>query len=412
MGTETVNTSEPGMLLSQQYIRWKPYGNPTVTPYPAVVHSVTRVSTRTPNFRKRDPKTSLPMNYFSFTRKDEVKMFSSYRQIQNDYGDGMSYSGVFTGSVGEPPTPDANEMARLQSLAKSRLFSKLKDGKINLAQAYAERKQTANLIASTATRIAGCMTSLRKGNLVQAADHLGIKASKRAARRYRYGFHRDQQKAVANQWLELQYGWKPLLQDVYGAAELLAQHAFREIQGRAVGSATARYKSSSTSEMLGQFPNSSGGRDKVTNWIETQMTCKYVCWYSVDNELQRTVAQVGISNPALLAWELLPWSFVVDWFIPIGNYLESLDATSGMKFNRGCFTTFFRGTSQTVRTGTGQFVSYVRALGTTTGSVSLIQCVRTPLGSFPAASLPQFKNPLSFTHAANAIALLRSTFKR
>jgi hypothetical protein len=32
--------------------------------------------------------------------------------------------------------------------------------------------------------------------------------------------------------------------------------------------------------------------------------------------------QMGLGNPASILWERLPYSFVIDWFIPIGNYLE------------------------------------------------------------------------------------------
>jgi hypothetical protein len=41
----------------------------------------------------------------------------------------------------------------------------------------------------------------------------------------------------------------------------------------------------------------------------------------------------GLLNPALLYWELMPYSFVVDWFIPVGDVLASLTAGLGLE---GC----------------------------------------------------------------------------
>ena len=35
--------------------------------------------------------------------------------------------------------------------------------------------------------------------------------------------------------------------------------------------------------------------------------------------------QLGLADPATVVWELIPYSFVVDWFIPIGSYLENLN---------------------------------------------------------------------------------------
>lgn len=36
----------------------------------------------------------------------------------------------------------------------------------------------------------------------------------------------------------------------------------------------------------------------------------------------------GLLNPLEVIWELVPFSFVADWFLPIGDYLSALDASS------------------------------------------------------------------------------------
>jgi len=46
----------------------------------------------------------------------------------------------------------------------------------------------------------------------------------------------------------------------------------------------------------------------------------------------------GISNPLLLAWELIPYSFVFDWLLPVGNYLEGLTAYDGFRLSNGWMT--------------------------------------------------------------------------
>jgi len=40
--------------------------------------------------------------------------------------------------------------------------------------------------------------------------------------------------------------------------------------------------------------------------------------------------RLGLLNPVAVLWEVVPLSFVVDWFIPIGTYLASLDAMAGV----------------------------------------------------------------------------------
>jgi hypothetical protein len=35
--------------------------------------------------------------------------------------------------------------------------------------------------------------------------------------------------------------------------------------------------------------------------------------------------QLGLLDPATVLWEIIPYSFVVDWFLPIGSYLDNLN---------------------------------------------------------------------------------------
>jgi hypothetical protein len=53
-------------------------------------------------------------------------------------------------------------------------------------------------------------------------------------------------------------------------------------------------------------------------------------------------------NPAEWIWEMIPFSFVIDWLIPIGDHLTLLDAYSGISSVRGTVTT--RATSWAIRT--------------------------------------------------------------
>jgi hypothetical protein len=41
---------------------------------------------------------------------------------------------------------------------------------------------------------------------------------------------------------------------------------------------------------------------------------------------------MGVVNPLSIAWEVIPFSFVVDWFIPVGQVLEACTATMGLSF--------------------------------------------------------------------------------
>jgi hypothetical protein len=49
--------------------------------------------------------------------------------------------------------------------------------------------------------------------------------------------------------------------------------------------------------------------------------------------------QLGLLNPLSFAWEITPWSFVVDWLIPIGPVLSALTAPVGLNFISGSTAT-------------------------------------------------------------------------
>jgi hypothetical protein len=55
-----------------------------------------------------------------------------------------------------------------------------------------------------------------------------------------------------------------------------------------------------------------------------------VARYKISDPTMKQVSQFGITNPLLLAWELIPYSFVVDWLFPVGRFLSSLDALNGI----------------------------------------------------------------------------------
>jgi len=45
--------------------------------------------------------------------------------------------------------------------------------------------------------------------------------------------------------------------------------------------------------------------------------------------------RLGLLNPVSLAWELVSWSFVVDWVVPIGPMFQALTAPAGLSFVDG-----------------------------------------------------------------------------
>jgi hypothetical protein len=120
--------------------------------------------------------------------------------------------------------------------------------------------------------------------------------------------------------------------------------------------------------------------------------------------------QIGFNNPISLAWEVLPYSFVLDWFLPIGDFLDGLNRWKGLQFVSGWEVQFTRKT--TIVDIYYKFEDDTRVqcrFGNWSSDAVLLD--RSALIDFPQVSWPSWKNPISATHALNALALMRAAFK-
>jgi hypothetical protein len=125
--------------------------------------------------------------------------------------------------------------------------------------------------------------------------------------------------------------------------------------------------------------------------------------------LDAFLKQIGFDNPISLAWEILPYSFVLDWFLPIGDFLDGLNRWKGLSFVSGWEVQFTRKT--TLADIYYYFEDSTRVqcrYGNWSSDAVLLD--RSALNDFPQVQWPSWKNPVSVTHAANALALMRVAF--
>jgi hypothetical protein len=141
-------------------------------------------------------------------------------------------------------------------------------------------------------------------------------------------------KAVANRWLEYQFGLKPLISDIYGSAEVL-RNTLEVGKPQFVKVTDIQHYRGGDKTPDGFNPEYSYSRYTIK-----EVHKRVVARYFIQDAGLKTLASVGITNPALLVWELIPYSFVVDWMFPVGNWLASLDSLVGVEnlvINRGYY---------------------------------------------------------------------------
>ncbi len=302
------------------------------------------------------------------------------------------------------PIPGAN--SALERRATSSALLKLKNQSINFGVAFGEYKETAELISSVATRIGKSVRAFRSKNPRSWGQV--VKNQTSAAINGRKGSPRGS--GIPNAWLELQYGWNPMMADVDSAASQLSNsassgHPFRcHVKGRAKNDLSAISWGTASSAANSGFLRQRSGTE----------FCLVRADYELASPLLATISSLGLTNPLEIVWELVPYSFVVDWFLPIGNWLSTMDADFGWRFLGGSVTL---GNQYSVQ-GSGPIDRNINDPfdrqtfgGSCYSTQRVMQFVRRTYLTPPTAGLPTLKNPLSAGHVANALSLLAGAFR-
>lgn len=302
----------------------------------------------------------------------------------------------------------------MEGSAVSKALLKLKNQRPNLGVAFAERKQTADLFSSNVKKIA---QQIRTFKHEHPKDWMQVLAA-RGAIHPKYGGEirkrlnkREFRKlrVIPNRFLELQYGWKPLLSDIDDSCRALS------------------HRDQDANRYNVHVVGTSGYGDKLSWRKITNLTtfygydvvdvrkyaCKVVLYYRLRNPVLATFSSLGLTNPALILWEKAKFSFVLDWVLPVGNWLNTLDADFGWDFLSGTCSKMTRLTATSNFRATGLLSGDIRvSLSGDTYAAQGFGMTRTVYASAPWAGLPRFKNPFSGQHVANAVALLAQAFRR
>jgi len=211
----------------------------------------------------------------------------------------------------------------LKNAATVKALNSIADQKANIAEDLATYAQTARMFSNKAQALRDILDAFKKDKRVRnhARRNLREVASKG-------------DKVAAQAYLEYVYGWKPLVSDVFGAYQLLKDYSTgkKAVIVHGHGSSSQQEQTS----FQDSYPSTVGG-----NWIKNQSSTKVRTrcdlYGRVDPNLVawRMLNQLGLLNPLSFAWELTPWSFVVDWFIPVGPVLNALTAPIGLNFISG-----------------------------------------------------------------------------
>lgn len=204
-------------------------------------------------------------------------------------------------------------------------------------------------------------------------------------------------KTFSDHVLEWRFGWQPLWNDIHDSAEYLARD-FGSF--KAVGRGNGTWNESATYTLSGTYAEvredrRAKYRQRVRIAADVEITNpQLVLWDSL-----------GLTNPALVAYELIPWSFVLNYFISLEEFARGLSPAMGLRLVNPYYSVLT--TVDTTLVGTPVRWSYPYPnIGPYRVSLHGATMTRT-LGAIPAAKL-RVRDPwiLQPGRALNSVSLL------
>lgn len=243
---------------------------------------------------------------------------------------------------------------------------KLNRGKVDYGQYLGEAISTANSLAFRASDFLAALRAIKRGRVPQG-----------------FGARRLTGDGLADLYLEWKFGWAPLASDIYN---LMGQ----ALNGLDAGPPLIHAKRVTYATRNGMHrPNGY----KEGPW---SASFRNVCslWAKMSDIYAWKSQGRGLENPLSLGWEFVPYSFAIDWFVPVGDCLEAMTASAGLSFVDGYHsrTRYLHHACESERCGASEYEQW--------------RFERQPYGDFPSGWKPYaVQNPFNTQRVGLAAAL-------
>jgi hypothetical protein len=242
----------------------------------------------------------------------------------------------------------------------------------------AEWKRSVGSVEKRGLQLLRFVKKLKRFDFLGAAHELGLGRPPRGVSR---------KKQFSNNFLEFHFGWEPAIKDIGNSIDILnSDFGSKAVKGRGSNRDVLTFQSGSGSSFFRQV-------------IIFDSHVTIGARVRISNPNLALASQMGFINPLSVAWELVPFSFVVDWFVNVGNVLASCTDFAGMSLE-DTYVTRFQTTTKSQVWGYGR------------SDFSRGAYVRRTIGSIPGPTLAvkPFKG-FSPVRGATAIALLIQQLK-
>jgi hypothetical protein len=223
-------------------------------------------------------------------------------------------------------------MEQTYNLAYEKLRNKILGEEAQLANAVLERVKTLESLHKRVTQLIRFTKAVKKFQWDEAAVILGFKRDQKS-RVVNLHNLRTSAKAFGDNWLEFHFGWEPLVGEIGRCVELL-QGDYPALQ--------AYGKQDMPKNTANHYFNS--GFNHVHD-LFSSVKVRVATGIKITNPNLFLADQFGVVNPASVVWEAIPFSFAVDWFVNVGEFLNSWYPFPGCTLINP-YRTYYRTTTQ------------------------------------------------------------------
>lgn len=295
-------------------------------------------------------------------------------------------------------------VATAYNKAYQRLVSQMKSDTAEMGAALAEYRKTADMVSDRVVQIWRFTRALRRGRFGEASALLRAPGEPR--RKQKGETFRPMARSFSGQFLEYSFGWAPLVSDIHNGMKILTN-----------GIPHCRLRASAGADFDPYYSKVGTTTYRETKDTDGDVRVTVGCDVALTNPNLWLANQLGLINPAGILWELVPFSFVVDYFGNIGNVINSWTEFFGVDIIRAYRTYLVN--LETEVYNQGSVVSSGPCKGSTGGRVPNASWytyvehstkMRRDLG-LPGPSL-RFNAPsVSLRRASTSIALLLQLLK-
>jgi len=305
----------------------------------------------------------------------------------------------------EPVVPPIRTGESMAATVITKAYAEMKKSTINTGEILADLDNTIGMFKEPykSARVLACKIIASKKRRLRAA-----KTAKQVAR------------AGSDAWLEYRYGWQPILMDCESIGKEVkaradASNAVRKRKVSRAGAAENRSGSKAWSSE-GVPYKSWGTSGLATTKVSVRCSAGVLYDQTVNTALKSLDKTLGVRPSDLPAtfWETVPYSFVVDWFVNVGDWIQAITPVPGIDVRGSWLTTV----SETTRKVTGTMLSCgktprqleedPRDHGGSFGSSErkTLRYERVSNPSVPITPVWTGK-PMSLLHSVDSIALLQ-----